>query len=130
MCRIGRPGRHIVDDSHPRTAREPVSVILALLIDRWWGEPPAPIHPVVWMGYYLKRIGRDLTNHSPGLAFFFGTLGWLAGAGLVAAVYGLAGLELARLPLWLEVVLTALLLKPLLALRLLLNEVRAVEAAL
>jgi adenosylcobinamide-phosphate synthase len=107
-----------------------VSIILALLIDRWWGEPPAPIHPVVWMGYYLKRIGRDLPDHGPGTALFFGTLAWLAGACLVAAVYGYAGLELAKLPRWLDVILTALLLKPLFALRLLLEEVAAVEAAL
>jgi adenosylcobinamide-phosphate synthase len=107
-----------------------VSIILALLIDRWWGEPPAPIHPVVWMGYYLKRIGRDLPNHTPAMALFCGTLGWLVGAGLVAAVYGLAGLELAMLPRWLDVILTALLLKPLFALRLLLREVTAVETAL
>jgi adenosylcobinamide-phosphate synthase len=82
------------------------------------------------MGYYLKRIGRDLPNHTPGMALFFGTLGWLVGAGLVAAVYGLASLELARLPPWLDVILTALLLKPLFALRLLLREVWAVETAL
>lgn len=107
-----------------------MSIILALLIDRWWGEPPAPIHPVVWMGYYLKRIGRDLPNCTPGMALFLGTLGWLVGAGLVAAVYGLAGLELAKLPPWLDMILTALLLKPLFALRLLLREVAAVEAAL
>jgi len=48
-----------------------VSIILALLIDRGWGEPPAPIHPVVLMGYYLNRIGRDLPNHTPGMALFF-----------------------------------------------------------
>src|SRR5580700_5483097 len=82
------------------------------------------------MGYYLKRTGRDLPNHTPGMALFFGTLAWLAGAGLVAAVYGYAGLELAKLPRWLDVILTALLLKPLFALRLLLKEVTAVEAAL
>jgi adenosylcobinamide-phosphate synthase len=107
-----------------------VSIILSLLIDRWWGEPPASIHPVVWMGYYLKRIGRDLPDHAPGMAFFLGTLGWLVGAGLVAASYGFADLELAKLPHWLDVVLTALLLKPLFALRLLLREVTAVETAL
>ena len=107
-----------------------MSIILALLIDRWWGEPPTPIHPVVWMGYYLKRIGRDLPDRTPGTAFFLGTLGWLVGAGLVAAAYGFAGLELAKLPHWLDVVLTALLLKPLFALRLLLREVTAVETAL
>jgi adenosylcobinamide-phosphate synthase len=107
-----------------------VSIILALLIDRWCGEPPAPVHPVVWMGHYLKRIGQHLPNHGSSKAFFFGTIGWLMGAGLVAAVYGVAGFELAKLPRWLEVLLTALLLKPLFALRLLLREVTAVEAAL
>ena len=107
-----------------------MSIILALLIDRWCGEPPAPVHPVVWMGHYLKRIGQHLPNHGSSKAFFFGTIGWLMGAGLVAAVYGVAGFELAKLPRWLEVLLTALLLKPLFALRLLLREVTAVEAAL
>lgn len=82
------------------------------------------------MGYYLKRIGSNLPNHSRGIALLLGALGWLAGAGLIAAVYGLAGLELAKLPHWLDAVLTALLLKPLFALRLLLREVAAVETAL
>jgi adenosylcobinamide-phosphate synthase len=107
-----------------------VSIILALLIDRWWGEPPARVHPVVWMGYYLKRAGRGLPNHAPAMALILGATMWLAGAGLIAAVYWIAGAELARLPLWLDMVLTALLLKPLFALRLLLSEVSAVETAL
>src|ERR1700688_3944032 len=95
--------------SHPRAPREPVSIVLALLIDRWWGEPPARFHPVVWMGYYLRRAGRGLPNHGPGMAFALGALWWLVGAGLVTAVYGFADVEIAKLPLWLNVVLTALL---------------------
>jgi adenosylcobinamide-phosphate synthase len=107
-----------------------VSIILALLIDRWWGEPPAHLHPVVWMGHYLKRAGKGLPDRGPKMAFFLGTAYWLAGAVLVAAAYGYAGLVLARLPLWLDVSLTALLLKPLFALRMLLGEVAAVEQSL
>jgi adenosylcobinamide-phosphate synthase len=107
-----------------------VSIILALLIDRWWGEPPAHLHPVVWMGHYLKRAGKGLADRGPKMAFFLGTAYWLAGAVLVAAAYGYAGLVLARLPLWLDVSLTALLLKPLFALRMLLGEVAAVEQSL
>jgi adenosylcobinamide-phosphate synthase len=107
-----------------------VSIILALLIDRWWGEPPAHLHPVVWMGHYLKRAGKGLADRGPKMAFFLGTAYWLAGAVLVAAAYGYAGLMLARLPLWLDVSLTALLLKPLFALRMLLGEVAAVEQSL
>jgi adenosylcobinamide-phosphate synthase len=107
-----------------------VSIILALLIDRWCGEPPARIHPVVWMGTYLKHAGRGLPNHGPRMALFLGTTYWLAGAALVAVVYGFAGAGFAKLPPWLDIVLTAVLLKPLLALRLLLREVGAVENSL
>jgi adenosylcobinamide-phosphate synthase len=82
------------------------------------------------MGHYLKRAGKGLPDRSPKMAFFLGATYWLAGAVLVAAAYGYAGLVLARLPLWLEVSLTALLLKPLFALRMLLGEVAAVEQSL
>ncbi|HPU19155.1 MAG TPA: cobalamin biosynthesis protein, partial [Alicycliphilus sp.] len=30
-----------------------LALVLALVIDRLWGEPPAPLHPVVWMGRAL-----------------------------------------------------------------------------
>jgi adenosylcobinamide-phosphate synthase len=107
-----------------------VSIVLALLVDRWWGEPPARLHPVVWMGNYLKYAGKGLPDRGPKMALFLGSAYWLAGAALVAAAYGYAGVLLARLPLWLDVSLTALLLKPLFALRMLLGEVAAVEQAL
>jgi adenosylcobinamide-phosphate synthase len=107
-----------------------MSVILAALIDRWCGEPPPGIHPVVWMGKYLAWAGRRLPLYRPAVALFFGGLYWLLGALIVAAVYGYAGLAFSRLPLWLEVPLVALLLKPLFALRMLLGEVSAVEESL
>jgi adenosylcobinamide-phosphate synthase len=107
-----------------------VSIVLALLIDRWWGEPPARLHPVVWMGNYLKYAGKGLPGRGPTMAFILGTAYWLAGAALVAAAYAYAGILLARLPLWLDLLLTAVLLKPLFALRMLLGEVAAVEQAL
>jgi adenosylcobinamide-phosphate synthase len=104
--------------------------MLALLIDRWCGEPPARLHPVVWMGHYLKYAGRRLPDHGPRMALFLGAAYWLTGAVLVAVVYGVAGAGSARLPTWLDIVLTAVLLKPLFALRLLLREVSAVESSL
>ena len=107
-----------------------MSIVLALLIDRWWGEPPARFHPVVWMGNYLKRVGRTLPDRSPGWAFILGAAFWLAGAVLVAAVYGCAGFMFAKLPPWLNILLTAPVLKPLFALRMLLSEVGAVERSL
>ena len=105
-------------------------IVLSLLIDRWWGEPPPRIHPVVWMGHYLRRIGRDLPDRGPRMAFFLGTAFWMTGAAVVAALYGYADVLLGKLPVWLEVIVTALLLKPLLALRMLLGEVKAVEESL
>jgi adenosylcobinamide-phosphate synthase len=107
-----------------------VSIVLALLIDRWWGEPPARLHPVVWMGHYLRLAGKSLPDRGHTMALFLGTAYWLAGAALVAAAYAYAGVVLARLPLWLNLLLTAVLLKPLFALRMLLGEVAAVEQAL
>ena len=107
-----------------------MSIVLALLIDHWWGEPPVRLHPVVWMGSYLKRAGRSLPDRSPGWALILGAAFWLVGAVLVAAAYGYAGFVFAKLPLWLNVSLTALVLKPLFALRMLLTEVGAVEQAL
>jgi len=37
-----------------------VTLLLALLIDRLWGEPPVRLHPVVWMGNYLGWAGKRL----------------------------------------------------------------------
>lgn len=105
-------------------------MVLALLIDRCFGEPPARIHPVVWMGNYLKRVGHGLPHRSPRWAFMLGAAYWLSGAALVAAVYAAAAFVFARLPPWLNISLTALVLKPLFALRMLLSEVGAVEQSL
>jgi adenosylcobinamide-phosphate synthase len=107
-----------------------MSVVLAMLIDRWLGEPPRALHPVVWMGCYLGWIGKRLPARQPAPAFILAMAAWLAGAALVAAVYGYAGALMAAGPRWLAVLATALALKPLFALRMLLTEVASVERAL
>ena len=107
-----------------------MSIIIALLIDRHWGEPPAWAHPVVWIGRFLNTVGRTLPDRAPAVAFALGALGWLAGAACVAAAYGYTAIGLAKLPAPLDVALTALLLKPLFALRMLISEVNAVEHSL
>jgi adenosylcobinamide-phosphate synthase len=107
-----------------------MSLVLAMLLDRWLGEPPRRLHPVVWMGCYLGWIGKHLPERRPAAAFILGMTAWLAGAALVAAAYGCAQALIARGPPWLVVVAGALLLKPLFALRMLLVEVGSVERAL
>lgn len=101
----------------------PLAMLVALAVDRLFGEPPAWLHPVVGMGRYLGAVGRHLHALSPAAAFIGGALAWLFGAALVG------GLALA-LQWVLPALLLGLALKPLLAWRMLRDEVQAVEAAL
>lgn len=116
------------------------AISLALVIDRRWGEPPVWLHPVVWMGRYLGALGPRLCALPPASAFVGGMLAWALGACLVVAL-GLAvelmlqwgGLLLGADALWtavVQAVLLALILKPMLAWRMLRDEVAAVEQAL
>ncbi|MBB3176092.1 adenosylcobinamide-phosphate synthase CbiB [Variovorax sp. Sphag1AA] len=107
---------------------------LALAIDRWLGEPPARWHPVVWMGGYLGWIGDrvappDRARH-PFASFCWGAVAWCVGASLVGAIAGGFGLMAETLPAWAAALWIGFALKPLLAWRMLRDEVLAVEAAL
>ncbi|MET3494922.1 adenosylcobinamide-phosphate synthase CbiB [Variovorax boronicumulans] len=110
---------------------------LALAIDRWLGEPPARLHPVVWMGKYLGCIGDriappfDRARPLDLRLFFIGALTWCLGGVAVWVVTSmLQSLATLHLPAWAAAVLVGLLLKPLFAWRMLRDEVLAVEAAL
>jgi adenosylcobinamide-phosphate synthase len=131
-----------------------VVLLLALWLDRRFGEPPVAIHPVVWMGNYLKACGSVTVRCPPALAFTLGALAWwtavlVLGAlawGLQAGVLGLvvqavqalrAGASLTAdfaLILFAQALaglaLLAWLLKTMLAWRMLREEASAVEAAL
>ena len=102
---------------------------LALAIDQWLGEPPVRWHPVVWMGNCLGWIGARIPAPPP-QAFAAGALAWCIGAAVVCAVAITLQQVLLALPAWATIVSMALLLKPLLAWRMLRREVLAVEAAL
>ena len=121
-----------------------VVLLLALWIDRRWGEPPVAIHPVVWIGHYLKVCGRVTVRCPPAPAFVLGALAWMAGAaaaGVLAwALQALGFWQLARfmarpgiesgLAAIVLIALMAWLLKSMLSWRMLVDEVGAVEAAL
>jgi adenosylcobinamide-phosphate synthase len=121
-----------------------LALLIALAVDRWWGEPPVRLHPVVWMGNYLGWAGnwvqqRARQDDAPDYtAFWLGALAWCAGAAmvLIVAVALQVGVlaVLHAVPSWvggvLAVVLLGLLLKPLLAWAMLKSEVLAVEQAL
>jgi adenosylcobinamide-phosphate synthase len=114
------------------------AVAIALLVDRLTGEPPTRWHPVAWMGRMLGVPQAALERLPPRRGFVLGSLAWgLAAAGVALLAWGL------ERALWLVVqpqsgpgawlltaLLLGLLLKPLLAWRMLRDEVRGVEAAL
>lgn len=113
--------------------RRTVIILLALLLDLTFGDPPNRFHPVALMGHWLSR-GRQL---APARRRFWFGAGWT-----------LAGLLLFSLPWWkinvrrntshiprstfhvLSVIITGLLLKPMFAYRNLRRSVAAVAGAL
>lgn len=115
-----------------------LAIPVALLLDRCFGEPPARVHPVVWMGRFLGLFGDRLCAMSPKAAFLGGALVWMLGAAGVAAIA--VAIELAVIAgvepwrgighLAVAALLVGLALKPLLAWRMLRDEVGAVETAL
>lgn len=113
-----------------------MAVLLALGIDRVFGEPPVRWHPVVWMGRYLEAMTRhvapekNLGTLSATAAFVCGALAWLLGAALVAGFAFFVSGAINGWNWWWQALVLGVLLKPLLAWRMLRNEVQAVEAAL
>ena len=112
----------------------PLAMAVAMGVDRRWGEPPVWAHPVVAMGRYLGSVGPMLTTWPAAAALLGGAVGWLLGACAVGAVaHGLSLVLHGGSTLVSDVVLgvvLGLLLKPLLAWRMLRDEVAAIERAL
>ena len=106
------------------------SVLVALMLDHFFGEPPAWAHPVVAMGRFLGALGPRLVTWRPAAAFVGGASAWMFGAALVAALAVAADYALRALPWPVAALALGVLLKPLLAWRMLGDEVSAVEAAL
>jgi adenosylcobinamide-phosphate synthase len=107
---------------------------VALALDWWRGEPPAAIHPVVWMGKALGWCGERWAPLSPVArdlrVFWTMALAWCVLAAVsMAAAWGLQWLAL-RFHDVIAAALLGLLLKPLLSWRMLHDEVLAVEEAL
>jgi len=110
------------------------AVLVALALDRLWGEPPAWLHPVVHMGRLLgvagKYIAPSVDLKRDWNRFLLGMIVWCVLAAMVFAAYGAIQSLLPGEPWWLAGALMGVLLKPLLSWRMLKQEVLAVEAAL
>jgi adenosylcobinamide-phosphate synthase len=114
-----------------------LALLVALAVDRWWGEPRLALHPVVWMGNYLGAVGgwvqrsaKQQPEQQDLKAFWLAALVWIAGAAMVSGVAWALQAILLALPWWAAGLILGLLLKPLFAWAMLQSEVRSVEDAL
>jgi adenosylcobinamide-phosphate synthase len=113
------------------------AMIVAFGLDRLLGEPALRWHPVAWMGTALSATGAPWARSSPGKQFLLGALCWCGGALVILSISWIIVVALARAAMGLggwgiaiELLVTGFLLKPLLAWRMLREEVAAVERAL
>ena len=113
------------------------ALVAAVLIDHFWGEPPARLHPVVWMGNYLNWAAANVLpkpatdDNSPDYpSFLAGGVVWIAVVALILTVFSGLQRVVLQLPVLWAALLLGILLKPLFAWRMLRREVQAVELAL
>lgn len=112
------------------------AMLVALLVDYCFGEPPVRWHPVVWMGNYLGWAGRlfapaiGVVPSKVTAPFTAGALAWCVGAAGVFILAALLSMWVAQANWVFQVLLLGLLFKPMLAWRVLRDEVHAVENAL
>ena len=113
------------------------ALVAAVLIDHFWGEPPARLHPVVWMGNYLNWAAANVLpkpatdDNSPDYpSFLAGGVVWIAAVALILTVFSGLQRVVLQLPVLWAALLLGILLKPLFAWRMLRREVQAVELAL
>lgn len=90
-----------------------MAILTAFLLDALFGEPPARLHPVVWMGAYLKAAYARLPK-----TFLAGALAWWGGTllcfGAALVIQAVIQSVLPTLAAW---VATGIVLKPLFAWR-------------
>ena len=100
----------------PEWATALATLVGALLLDRFLGEYPAPLHPVVWIGKTVSLLLRFAPRNGWRRRFVFGVF-LAAGVSALSAAAALAALRLAAAVPGLEVVLGTFLLKASFALR-------------
>jgi adenosylcobinamide-phosphate synthase len=105
-------------------------VAVALAVDLLAGEPPAPLHPTVWMGRGIAHARARRRSRTP-LASLAEGAAWMAGgAAVTVALVRLLERGTGRLPRPLDALARGVALKPALSLRALLAAGREVETAL
>lgn len=103
----------------PALSERSLVVALALAIDLLWGEPPARMHPVVWMGRLISAERRRLPGSGPARQLVAGGVVVATNAALAAAGGAVAERLTARLSGIPRVVARGAILSALMSLRML-----------
>ena len=114
-----------------------IALLIAFAIDHFLGEPPARLHPVVWMGNCLNLAAANVLpkpatdENVPDYPSFLAGAGvWISAVALILIVFSGLQRVVLQLPVLWAALLLGILLKPLFAWRMLRREVQAVELAL
>lgn len=105
-------------------------LIVAILLDLLFAEPPVRVHPVVWIGKYLDLAGRRLSVGSDRALLWKGALAWGIGAGMCLCAGFFLDRILVLLPAPGRWFVEGILLWPLFSIRMLFSEVASVEKGL
>lgn len=108
----------------------PSELPLAVLLDLFLGEPPAPLHPVVRIGAAIDALERWAPAPERRIGIAYGAAAALALAGLSGGVALAADRAARRLPLLVRAAVLGAALKPAFALRMLLDSAQLVRASL
>ncbi len=106
------------------------TVLLAAAFDVTVGEPPAAVHPVVWMGRLVGALERRRPRGQPRAELAYGALIVVLTAGAAFAGGAVIRIGLARLPWWASLVIGGWVLKNTFSLRGLVGAGRDVQRAL
>lgn len=107
-----------------------MTIILALVFDLLFGDPPNRFHPTAWMGNLIRFLLRFRPYGNSLLEFLYGIFILLIGLSLVLSIgYGIAALA-SFLPTWAGIALQGVFLSLTLSLRGLNSAAKEVESAL
>jgi adenosylcobinamide-phosphate synthase len=107
-----------------------IAFAAALLIDLLFGDLPNRFHPVVAMGSFIRKGAKNAAQGPP-LRQFFGGVGWMVLGGAIFCLPWFVLFSFTKnCPLWLYGIILGLLLKPMFAIRRLLEAGMEIYTAL
>ena len=106
------------------------ALILALLIDALFGDPPNRLHPTAWMGSLIHALMRFRPRGNAAAELFYGIFILIVGLSLAVGAGWALTLLAAQLPFWAGVLLHAFALKLTISLRGLNRAAAQVQSAL